>query len=113
MFENQIEKWKEYLKKEKVMYPNKERNAEFMTAYEILKHTLLLPEKDTEVELKASPLQTGCAYIRIRATDIEAHEMHAVARAMQLADNIQIYPTSDERVVWDLTFEDVFYVEEL
>lgn len=112
-FEHQIEKWKEYLRKEKVMVPNKERHTEFITAYEILRNVLILPDRDTTVELKASPLKTGCAYIRITAPDIEGHESCAIARAIQLADNTQIYPTADERVTWDLTFEDVFYVEEL
>ena len=100
----------EYLKKDKLKIVNPKREKEILETYRILKQIIDVYYEDSTLEIQYGALDLGDVFIRIVTPQFTTYEMKLFATAIQNADNIDIYPTADDRIKIDLLFRNAYYV---
>ena len=100
----------EYLKKDKLKIVNPKREKEILETYRILKQIIDVYYEDSTLEIQYGSLDLGDVFIRIVTPQFTTYEMKLFATAIQTADNIDIYPTADDRIKIDLLFRNAYYV---
>jgi hypothetical protein len=106
-FEKQLQKVKEYLEAEKVGFVDFERQKDVFDSYEIIREIVTEIDPEATIEIKHSALQTGSMAISVTTSDLTVYDMKMFSKSIEKADNFQICPTTDERITFDILFEDV------
>ena len=99
---------KEYLQKDKIKMVNPSRRKDLMEAYDIIQN--LFAEEETTIEIEPDKLELGDISIRITALSITTFDLNNLIRALQKADSVDIYPQTDDTVILDIQFNDVYSV---
>ena len=103
----EFQKLKEYLDAPKMGVTNLARYRELVDAYEKIKSIILSEDPDATIEIIEGALQMGSVVIRAVTNDVTVYDTAEFAEAIKNASNFQIYPTADDRIKFDILFEDV------
>jgi hypothetical protein len=106
-FEVELQRIKEYLEAEKIGFVNFKRQKDVLDSYEIISDIVTSSDPEATIEIKHSALQSGSIAITVSTNDLTVYDMQMFSKAIEKADNFQIYPTADERIKFDILFEDV------
>ena len=102
-----MEELKKYLASNKIGVVNFARQADLFESYELIKGIILAEDPDATVEIKHGALQFGDIAIQIATNDITIYDIQLFSKAVEKADNFQIYPTTDGKIKFDIMFENV------
>lgn len=105
-FEQIMQTLQEYLEKEKTFVINPFRMKEFKRAVEIANELFY----DHKTEIKDDPIQMGAEIIRIEGMDIlmrGEREINLFCEMVALADNFEIYSTSENSIRFAAVFQNV------
>lgn len=108
-FENAIEFFKSYLEADKVKIANYVRLSEINSSYEALKE-IIDKGDDTSIEILPDALDLGDVSIRIVTPTLTIYNISLFLTVVIKADNIEIYPTADDRIKIDIQFRNAYYV---
>ena len=103
----EFQKLKEYLDAPKMGVVNLDRKRELMDSYEKIKRIILSEDKDATIEIVEGALQLGSVAIRAVTNDVTVYDTAEFAEATKNASNFQIYPTTDDKIKFDILFEGV------
>lgn len=106
-FEDELQKFKEYLDTPKTGIIDEDRYKLVIDAYQIIKSIILTEDPDATIDIIEGALQIGSMVIRAVTSDVTVYDTAEFAEATKNADNFQIYPTADDRVKFDILFENV------
>jgi hypothetical protein len=70
-------------------------------------------DEETTVEILEGALQAGDVAIRIVTPNFTVYDTSKFADIIQTADDVDIYPTADDRIKVDIHFQNVYYVQTL
>lgn len=104
---------KEYIESDKCKMLNPRRIRDIMMAYRTLLKAIEFDMEDVEVEIAEGALQLGDIAIRILMPQLTTYNPKTFAAAISRADNVDIYPTTDDRVRVDIQFQNAYFVERL
>lgn len=105
-FEQIMQTLQEHLEKEKTFVINPFRMKDFKRAVEIANELFY----DHKTEIKDDPIQMGAGIIRIEGMDIlmrGGREIDLFCEMVALADNFEIYSTSENSIRFSAVFQNV------
>lgn len=103
----EFQKIKEYLDAPKIGVTNLARQRELLDSYAKIKNLILSEDPEATIEIVEGALQFGSVAIKAVTTNVTVYDTAEFAEAIKNADNFQIYPTTDDRVKFDILFEGV------
>ena len=105
-FQQFLDKLHTYLKQPKVFVTDINRAREFYNAVDLAKQ--LFP--NAKIEIRDDPLQTGAMSLHMEHIDMVVRgerEINLFISLIELADNFEIYPISDEEICFAAVFQGV------
>ena len=112
-FQEYIESMKEYLKKDKCKVLNPSRIQEIAQSYKILKSIIDACDEETSINILEGALELGDICIRIVTPNFSTYDIKKLQTAILKATNVNIYPTTDDRIKIDIQFENAYFVSVL
>ena len=110
-FEKAIEVLREYANKDKVKIPYPNRVKDLLSAYNTILSIITLDNEYSTIEILPGALELGDVSIRITTSEINIYQVQKLSQALSKVDNINVYPTNDDRFKIDLQFYDVYYIK--
>lgn len=112
-YQDEMEFLKEQLNKNKCKILNPYRAKEVLKAFGVIKTMVGKSDEETTVEILEGALEAGDVAIRIVTSNFTAYDTSKFADIIQTADDVDIYPTADDRIKVDIHFQNAYYVQTL
>lgn len=105
--EKEFEELKRWVDAPKNGIVNKDKMQNVMDAFEIIKKIVFASDSDATIEVAEGALQLGSVAIKVTTTDVAVYDTEEFAEATKNAANWQVYPTTDDRIKLDISFDGV------
>ena len=112
-YQDEMEFLKEQLNKNKCKILNPHRAKEVLKAFGVIKIMVGKSDEETTVEILGGALEAGDVAIRIVTPNFTVYDTSKFADIIQTADDVDVYPTADDRIKVDIHFQNAYYVQTL
>ena len=112
-FEDALNFLGKYLKTQKIKLLNPKKMQDIAETHQLLRSMIDNQDPEVSIEIREGALELGDVYIRIIIPQFTSYNTASLAKAIQKADHIDIYPTADNRIKIDIMFNKAYYVQTL
>ena len=112
-FEDALNFLGKYRKTDKIKLLNPKKMQDIAETHQLLRSMIDNQDPEVSIEIREGALELGDVYIRIITPQFTSYNTASLAKAIQKADHIDIYPTADNRIKIDIMFNKAYYVQTL
>ena len=105
--EELLQQLDKYQRETKLWLVNPKRQKEFTAAYHSIREMILAEDENAIIECSESPIDDGSMSICVTTYWLTVREIEQFWRAINKANNFEVYPIKGDKVRFNILFEDM------